>query len=131
MSTLSFSHSNHLLTHTDDKTFHVTQFVAYNNVDSHSQGPWPVGTFTFSWFRKPAPEDTITGPYGSHGLLIFNVAARTGMAIHAGREGVPDGLGREGPQHCTMGCIRIADHDMVNLLLLHHANPVEILTVTD
>jgi len=98
-----------------DQNFVEQSFVACNFVDSHSNGPWPEGSFTFDRY-DPAAADGVNGAYGSHGILIFRVPGRTGMGIHSGRATTPDGLGRVGPQHCTLGCIRTTDEAMAALI---------------
>ncbi len=47
--------------------------------------------------------------FGNVANMILTVLGRSSMGIHGGRQGERDGLGREGIQHCTMGCIRITD----------------------
>src|ERR1051326_1944913 len=34
------------------------------------------------------------------------------MGVHSGRRSIPDDLGRTGPAHCTLGCIRTTDEAM-------------------
>ena len=93
-------------------------YQARNNVASNSRGPWPIGIFTFQRYDpkpeglEPDPE----GPFGAHGILIFDVPGRTGMGLHAGRATSPDGLDRCGIDHCTEGCIRLWEADMAQLL---------------
>jgi hypothetical protein len=84
-------------------------FVAYNNVDSHSKGPWPAGDFRFVARNAHLELSDPDSEYGSNGILIFEVPGRVGMGVHSGRRDIPDGLGRTGPEHCTLGCIRTTD----------------------
>jgi RHS repeat-associated protein len=77
----------------------VAQFPAGNNTTSTSNGPWPNGTYDYSYYL-PHPESGSNGPYGSNGNFVFNVPGRTGMGIHSGRKG---------PQSKTEGCIRTTD----------------------
>jgi hypothetical protein len=91
-------------------------FEACNNVDSHSQGPWPDGTFPYIGYNAhPALSDP-NSEYGAYGILIFDVPDHIGMGVHSGRRDIPDGLGRTGPQHCTLGCVRTTDQAMASFL---------------
>jgi hypothetical protein len=101
-------------------------WIAANNVDSHSNGPWPFGEFPLVYYNDLAA-DGPKGAYGSFGILVFNVPGRSGMGIHSGRWQVPDGLGRSGPFHCTMGCIRTTDAVMQQLLTQHQRTPITLL----
>ena len=85
----------------------VKSWNAGNNVDSRSKGKWPEGLFPF--IRSVALRGEGATPDGRFGpwFIHFEVPGRTGMGIHAGRESIPDGLGRRGPKHCTLGCIRM------------------------
>jgi len=102
---------------------------AANNVDSHSNGPWPVGIFSFLEWIRPLPVDGPASSLGKHGILIFGVKDRPGMGVHSGRAGVKDGLGREGFEHCTEGCIRTEDPMMAALTELHGSDPIRTLQV--
>ena len=120
----------------NDSKGHPHQFVARdshwpaaNNVDSRSRGPWPEGEFPFSYWvshRGDPPCST----YGSHGVLVFDVPGREGMGVHAGRLGVPDGRGRSGHKHATMGCIRTTEDAMEDILDLHADDPLTHIVVT-
>jgi hypothetical protein len=104
-------------------------FVAYNNVDSPSNGPWPDGTFSYVGYNShPALSDP-NSEYGAHGILIFDVPNRQGMGVHSGRLSVPDGLGRSGPLHCTLGCIRTTDEAMAAFLGVIGSDPMNDITV--
>jgi len=52
------------------------------------------------------------------------------LGVHSGRRQVADGLGRVGAQHCTEGCIRVADEDMATPVGIHLGNTVLALAVT-
>jgi hypothetical protein len=75
--------------------------------------------------------DPPQSPYGSHGIFIFDVPDREGMGVHSGREGVPDGLGRSGFLHCTMGCVRTTDDAMAQLVTTHSTDPITAITIAD
>lgn len=84
----------------------ATSWLAGNNADSTSRGPWPLGVFEpDALVRVGGPDGEPAGCFGPW-FLRYVVPGRTGMAIHAGRRGDRDGLGREGPLHATKGCIR-------------------------
>jgi len=86
----------------------VQQFPASNNAQRNSGGRWPNGTFNYE--RHTAhPDDGPDSGYGSNGNYIFTVPERTDMGVHSGRAGTPDGLGRSGVDHATLGCIRTTD----------------------
>jgi hypothetical protein len=91
-------------------------FDAYNNVDSHSKGVWPDGTYPYVGYNAHSALSDPDSEYGADGILIFNVPGRIGMGVHSGRQSIPDGLGRVGPEHCTLGCIRTTDEAMAAFL---------------
>src|SRR5438105_15914017 len=105
MSSLIFFRGLHELQLFDESGELVDSWDAYNNVDSSSKGIWPDGRYAFSnWL--PHAGLGVDSAYGTHGIYIFNVPGRTGMGVHAGRKNIADGLGRKGPEHASMGCIR-------------------------
>lgn len=108
----------------------IYSFPAHNNVDSLSKGRWPLGKFAFIETHKHT-DDAPNSAYGSYGILIFAVPEREGMGIHAGRLDVADGLGRKGPEHATMGCIRTTDDGVRRLLALHAYDPIIWLHVVE
>lgn len=108
----------------------IYSFPAHNNVDSHSKGPWPIGKFAFVETHKHS-DDAPNSAYGSYGIFIFAVPDREGMGIHAGRQDVADGLGRKGPEHATMGCIRTIEQGVWKLLALHKDDPIIWLHVVE
>ena len=108
----------------------VGTFDAANNVDSHSKGPWPDGQYHFD-HHAAHPGDPPESPFGSHGIFIFDVPDREGMGVHSGREGVPDGRGRAGVLHCTMGCVRTTDDAMAQLVRTHSIDPITAITIAD
>lgn len=139
MSTLLFTRSSHTLelipsaVSDDTVAFEAPPlspqvFDAYNNVDSHSHGPWPDGDYEFV-FYNPHVGSGPDSDFGAHGIFIFNVEGRMGMGVHSGRQEVADGLGRLGPEHCTMGCIRTTDDGTLAVLKLHATDPLTAITV--
>ncbi|EHO40688.1 RHS repeat-associated core domain-containing protein [Caldithrix abyssi DSM 13497] len=104
---------------------------ARNNVASSSNGRFPLGTYKFAYFVNHAGEG-VNSPYGNIGNFVFDVPGRSGMGVHAGRENVPDRLGRKGVNHCTMGCIRTTDEAMKNILNTHNeGDPLKTITVME
>jgi hypothetical protein len=86
----------------------VQQFPAANNPQRNSGGRWPNGTFNYER-HTTHPDDAPDSGYGSNGNHIFTVPDRSGMGVHSGRVETPDGLGRSGVGHATLGCIRTTD----------------------
>ncbi len=127
MSRFTFSRASGTLTWSSADGFEM-DFDAMNNVDSHSHGPWPLGTFQFAWYDKAAA-DGPDGAYGSYGVLIFSVPGRSGMGVHSGRHTVADGAGRVGIAHCTMGCIRTTDDAMAAIVGAFASDPPTEITV--
>jgi hypothetical protein len=127
MSKFLFTRSSGTLTWSGGDGFQI-DFDACNNVDSHSHGPWPPGTYPFAWYDKAAA-DGPDGAYGSYGVLIFSVPGRSGMGVHSGRYTVPDGLGRTGMAHATMGCIRTTDEAMAAIIGAYAGDPPTEITV--
>ena len=106
-STLDYDGASHLLTLTrGDGT--VQQFPAANNPQRNSGGRWPDGTFDYER-HTTHPDDAPESGYGSNGNYIFTVPGRDNMGVHSGRADTPDGLGRSGVGHATLGCIRTTD----------------------
>jgi hypothetical protein len=130
MSTLEFHRSlNEIALLSGDGSI-VGTFKAANNVDSHSRGPWPDGQYDFD-HHGTHPDDAPDSPYGSDAIFIFDVPDREGMGVHSGRESVPDGLGRRGFLHCTMGCVRTTDDAMAQLVTTHSTDPITAITIAD
>jgi hypothetical protein len=106
----------------------IGSWDAANFVDSRSKGIWPNGEYKFDHYMAH-PGDPPNSAYGSNGIFIFDVPGREGMGVHSGRAGVPDGLGRSGFRHCTMGCIRTTDDATAQLVRTHAIDPIESITV--
>ena len=108
----------------------IDRWDAANNVDSHSRGIWPDGEYDFER-SKTHPDDAPDSAYGSSGIFIFTVPGREDMGVHSGRESVPDGLGRRGFLHCTMGCVRTTDDAMAQLVTTHRSDPITAIDIED
>lgn len=104
-------------------------FAAFNLVDSRSRGPWPDGTYRYQGYNAHAEVADPDSEYGRHGILVFAVPGRSGMGVHSGRARIPDGLGRVGPQHCTLGCVRTTDEAMAAFVEAARRDPIESITV--
>ena len=126
MSHLTFNRANEELTLTTQAG--SSSFKSANNVDPRSKGIWPNGEYQFA-YRIEHPGDMPSSAYGSHGIFIFEVPNREGMGVHSGREGVKDGFGKSGFEHCTMGCIRTTDEAMAQLVRTHALDPIASITV--
>lgn len=130
MSTLTFSRSASRLHLIGSDAVEVGNWEAANNVDSHSEGIWPDGTYTFAFYNAHAGLPP-SSEYGSHGIFIFNVPGRTGMGVHSGRDGETDGAGRAGFRYCTMGCIRSIDAATAQLVTTHAIDPIASILVAE
>lgn len=127
MSTLSFGRAAKTLTLHSSSGAVLGTWTSENNTDSRSQGPWPNGRYGFAHWNAHA-DDGPSSAYGSHGIAVFDVPDRTGMGVHSGRRDNPDGLGRRGPGHATMGCVRTVDEAMARLRQTH-ADPLTEIVV--
>jgi hypothetical protein len=128
MSVLEFSRAGITLQLIGTNNSIIGRWDAANNVDSRCTGQWPNGTYKFA-YHVDHPGDSASSPFGAHGIFIFNVPGREGMGVHSGREGIPDGLGRKGFLHCTLGCIRTTDEAMTQLVRTHVLDPITSITV--
>jgi hypothetical protein len=95
--------------------------VARNNTTRTSNGRWPNGTFPFAGHNNH-PADP-NGPYGTHGIDIFDVPGRTGMGLHSGR------ANRGGPNAPTLGCVRTTDDCMRDITNYQATHPIESITI--
>jgi hypothetical protein len=113
---------------------HVLQraatYPAGNVVDTRAQGDWPLGVFPRE-IRVPVPgvDGLPDGKFGAY-FFGFAVSGRTGMGVHAGREGRKDGAGREGVNHATFGCIRTTDGGVRGIWDVSVIDPASHLIVT-
>jgi RHS repeat-associated protein len=99
---LAFSRSTGTLTATNQNGTVIGVYPAGNFTVSSSNGPWPNGTYSPSYYNAH-PESGSTGAYGSHGIIVFGVPGRSGMGLHSGRSG---------PKSPTLGCVRTTDDAM-------------------
>jgi hypothetical protein len=129
MSTLHFDRQGNTLTLVAGNGAEIGTWDAANIVDTHSQGTWPGGQYGFSYCNTH-PDDAPDSAYGIDGIIIFDVPGRTGMGVHSGRENVPDGAGRKGFRHCTMGCVRTTDAAMAQLVATHQADPITAVDIS-
>jgi RHS repeat-associated protein len=121
LSSMSFNRANGALTLYDKNGNVVVVCSAANNVDSHSNGPWPNGTYPFSSHNNHPPDPN--GPYGSFGIDVFDVPGRSGMGVHSGR------ADKGGPKHPTMGCVRTDDNCMRQITDWQAHDPMTRITV--
>jgi RHS repeat-associated protein len=122
LSSITYDGATHSITLIDGSGSAIGSYPANNNTTRTSGGPWPNGTFPYL-YSNPHPESDANGPYGSHGIFVFQVPGRTGMGLHSGRQ-------NSGAQnHQTLGCIRTTD-DTMNFLRNFVANdPLTSMTV--
>jgi hypothetical protein len=130
MSRIEFDRSAHLvrLKGADDSVL-AGPFEAYNNTDSHSKGPWPDGSYAYLDYNSHAALSDPDSEYGVDGILIFDVPGRLGMGVHSGRRSIPDGLGRLGPAHCTLGCVRTTDEAMAAFIRLSGNDGIQSISI--
>jgi hypothetical protein len=106
----------------------VGSWDAYNNIDSHAHGIWPMGKYSFSYWVAHQGLG-VDSAYGTHGIYVFNVPGRVGMGVHAGRKNV--GI-LKGPQHPTMGCIRTTEDAMAVIQSTHEGgDKLELIAVSE
>jgi RHS repeat-associated protein len=121
LSSMTFDRTNGSLTLYDRNGHVVAVCTAANNTTRRSKGPWPNGTYPFSYHNNHSPDPN--GPYGSYGIDIFDVPGRTGMGVHSGR----DNSG--GPSHPTLGCVRTTDNCMKQITDWQAHDPMETITI--
>jgi len=114
MSKLSFDGTAHTLTLQSDDGSTIKTWSAYNNVDSHATlRHINNGTYQIQDRSAPYPHTANpNGPYGSYGIIRFNVPGHPGIGVHSGRA---NSRHLPGPPHPTMGCIRTTDEAMKEL----------------
>lgn len=111
MSRLVFDGAAHQLTLLSGDDSVIGTWSAYNNVDSHAtirhvqNGTYQIQDRSTPHFHASNPD----GPYGSFGIIRFNVPGHPGIGVHSGRA---HARYHPGPQHATMGCIRTTDEAM-------------------
>ena len=110
----------------DGKT--IGTWSAYNNVDTHATIR-ALKNQTYSVQDKLIPHhhkaDT-NGPYGSYGIIRFNVPGHPGIGVHSGRANAKH---KPGPQHPTMGCIRTTDAAMQKITEHMRSQPLSTIEV--
>lgn len=108
---LVFDGKSHTISLVDHSGKALGTWPAYNNVDSHAtihglkNSSYTVQDKIKPHYHKPDPN----GPYGSHGIVRFNVSGHPGIGVHSGRANAKN---KPGAQHATMGCIRTTDAAM-------------------
>lgn len=111
MSKLKFDGAKHEIVLLSEDDREIGRWVAYNNVDSHASLRFiPNGTYVMKDTARSHPHRSDpNSPYGSYGILRFDVPHHVGIGVHSGRS-----LSKylPGPQHPTMGCIRTTDQAM-------------------
>lgn len=100
---------------------------AHNNTDSRSNGPYPPGSYLANGHNNHPPDPD--GGFGSYGIYLFPHSGCPDCGVHSGRANVPDGRGRIGSQHATMGCIRTNDGCMEWLTLINAADPIRRIVI--
>lgn len=127
-SKLIFDGKAHQLSLTDTEGKTVGAWPAYNNVDSHAtiralkNQIYIVQDKIKPLHHKADPN----GPYGSYGIIRFNVSGHPGIGVHSGRANAKH---KPGPQHATMGCIRTTDaamHEITEYMRRHPLSVIEI-----
>ncbi|MDH5525397.1 MAG: DUF6531 domain-containing protein [Desulfobulbaceae bacterium] len=127
LSTVEYNHKTGTISVQDSTGNVVGTFPATNNSQRSSKGPFPAGTYNFSYY-VPHPE---SGPNGFFGIgnFVFDVPGRPGMGIHAGRKDKCDRAGRCGENYATDGCVRTTDEAIQFMKDLHSTDPLESITV--
>lgn len=121
LSSLVFNRANGTLTLLDKDGHVVIVCEAANNTTKGSKGPWANGTYPYSRHNNHPPDPN--GPYGSHGIFIFDVPGRFGMGVHSGR------ANSGGPQHPTLGCVRTKDPCMSQINDFQATDPLTSITI--
>ncbi|HGY3714683.1 TPA: L,D-transpeptidase family protein [Citrobacter gillenii] len=129
MSRLSFDGATHILSLLTDNGSLINSWSAYNNVDSHATlRHVNNGIYQIQDRSAPHPHTANpNGPYGSYGIIRFNVPGHPGIGVHSGRANARH---LPGPAHPTMGCVRTTDEAMRTLkehMASHPLSTIEIL----
>jgi hypothetical protein len=129
MSRLTFNGNSHQISLVDNNGRTVGTWAAYNNVDSHAtlnhvnNGTYNIQDTTTPHQHRADPN----GPYGSHGIVRFNVAGHPGIGVHSGRANARH---QPGPLHATMGCIRTTDEAMAAIASHARTSPLTTIEVS-
>ncbi len=129
-SRLIFDGQAHQISLVDSDGTSVGTWPAYNNVDSHATIR-ALANRSYSVedrMRPHAHQADPNGPYGSHGIVRFNVAGHPGIGVHSGRANARH---LPGPQHPTMGCIRTSDDAMQTIAEHIRNNPLSAVEVVN
>lgn len=130
MSKLEFDGVRHRLRLVDRQGMVVGTWVAYNNIDSHAmiQPHIPNGSYVVrDASRLPPHAANPNGPYGSYGIIRFNVPGHVGVGVHSGRAHASH---LPGPPHPTMGCIRTTDAAMKSIKDFMATDPLTVIVVS-
>src|SRR5262249_50810965 len=129
MSKLRFNGTSHEISLLDRSDRVVGTWTAYNNTDSHATlRHVPNGTYTVQDTTTPHEHSADpNGPYGSDGIVRFDVPAHARGRVQAGRANARQ---NPGPQHPTMGCLRTTDEAMRNVRDLMATDPLTTIEVT-
>jgi len=128
MSKLIFDGSTHQLSLVDDNGAAIGTWAAYNNVDSHATIRYLENkTYDMQDTKTPRHhKPNANGPYGSHGIVRFNVPHHPGIGVHSGRANARH---KPGPEHATMGCIRTTDAAMEKIVATMKTSPLTTIEV--
>lgn len=130
MAKLIFNGSAHQISLVSDTGEVLGVWAAYNNVDRHATLTH-VRNGSYSVTDRLAPRRhaaDANGPYGSHGIIRFEVPGHPGIGVHSGRataRNVP------GPAHPTMGCIRTSDEAMLSIAATMNGNPLTRIEIVE
>lgn len=130
MSKLKFDGISHQISLLDSSNRVVGTWPAYNNIDSHAtiQPHLPNGSYRIQDTTRPhSHAANPNGPYGSYGIIRFNVPGHMGVGVHSGREAARH---LPGPQHPTMGCIRTSDTAMKSIKDSIRNDPLSTIEVS-
>ncbi len=139
-SDLVFDGATHTITLLDRNGNVIGRWPAADNVDSRATiGKLVDGTYQFFDTTSPhlhgGSADTAHGAFGPDGIFRLKEfrgadgKEHVGVGVHAGKEGVPDGLNRTGPEHATMGCLRTCGAATGAIRQLITSDPLETLRV--
>ncbi|HJW57162.1 MAG TPA: hypothetical protein VJ577_18010 [Burkholderiaceae bacterium] len=130
MAKLKFDGQMHQLSLIADNGTTQGTWPAYNNVDPHATlRHLENRTYTVQDRLSPRHHAAnANGPYGSHGIIRFNVPGHAGIGVHSGRAKARH---QPGPAHPTMGCIRTTDEAMRSISAAMRKSPLTTIEVTN
>ena len=128
MARMVYDGTSHLITLINRAGKVVGSWSAFNNVDRHATlTHLPNATYSFMDAFRPHPHPANpNGPYGSYGILRFNVPGHPGIGIHSGRANAAH---LPGPPHPTEGCIRTTDDAMRTISDVIRNDPLSTIDV--